>query len=104
MALWCGDRALDKVYTKVFGLARRKDVLIADLLISSNGLSHWNVRFLRVAHDWEIKVFLAFFDLVYSTRLWETRTRYGGAPLSKGHSQFDPSTILCLHTTLSTFL
>lgn len=45
--LWCGDRALKDVFPQVYGLARRKEASIANLVIFSNGLPQWNLTFLR---------------------------------------------------------
>lgn len=45
--VWCGDRALKEVYLQVYGLARRKETSITDLLIITNGLPQLNVTFLK---------------------------------------------------------
>lgn len=41
-------------------------VLVADLLVCSNGSFHWNICFLRAALDWEMGMLAHFFDSLYA--------------------------------------
>lgn len=45
----CANTTLKETYPQVYGLARMKEALIANLLIISNGIPHWNVTFLKDA-------------------------------------------------------
>jgi hypothetical protein len=67
--LWCGDTVLKEVFPDLFGIARVKDASVADNMEILGGSIQWNVSFVREAHDWEVDVFISFFQVLDSTRV-----------------------------------
>jgi hypothetical protein len=59
--LWCGDTVLEEAFSDLFGIARVKDVSVADNMEILGGSIQWNVSFVKEAHDWEVDVFASFF-------------------------------------------
>lgn len=47
-------------------IAHEQKTSVAELLGISKGSLQWNLGFIRATHEWEIGVFSAFFDLLYS--------------------------------------
>lgn len=39
---------------------------MASLLVFSDGAVHWNISFSRAAQDWELDMFVVFFDSLYA--------------------------------------
>lgn len=61
--VWCGKRPLKTVFLELYSIScLRRDPSVVDHLQFSNGSPQWNVNFVRVAHDWEFKLFSSFFD------------------------------------------
>jgi hypothetical protein len=67
--LWCGDMALKVAFLALFGIARVKDTVIADNLEFLGNSNQWNVSFTREAHDWEVDVFVFFFQVLHSIKV-----------------------------------
>jgi hypothetical protein len=67
--MWCGDQALKEAFPDLCSIARIKDVYVANHLDLSNGPHQWNVNFIRVANNWEVDVFVSFFNCLYFFRL-----------------------------------
>uniref|UniRef100_A0A2N9ETM1 Reverse transcriptase domain-containing protein n=1 Tax=Fagus sylvatica TaxID=28930 RepID=A0A2N9ETM1_FAGSY len=65
---WCGDAPLKVNFPKLYGIACDKKAYVADHMQPHHDLSNWQVNFVR-AHDWELDSFLAFFDVLYSTKV-----------------------------------
>lgn len=53
----------------MFRIAHEQEASVAELLGISKGSLQWNHGFIRATHEWEIGVFSAFFDLLYSIEL-----------------------------------
>jgi hypothetical protein len=49
------------VFLDLFGIARVKDASVADNMEILCGSIHWNMSFVREAHDWEVDILASFF-------------------------------------------
>lgn len=68
--LWrSGEKALKHIFLMLYQISSDKEVVIADLLLFSNGSIHWNVSFFRAAQDWELDLFAIFLVLFMLCRL-----------------------------------
>jgi hypothetical protein len=84
--VWCGDRPLKEAFPGLFNIARLKEASIADNVERANGVSQWNIQFLRLIHDWEVEVLASFYHCLYSCKLredggdklWWVPSRKGG--------------------------
>jgi hypothetical protein len=84
--VWCGDRPLKEAFPGLFNIARLKEASIADNVERDNGVSQWNIQFLRLIHDWEVEVLASFYHCLYSCKLredggdklWWVPSRKGG--------------------------
>ena len=45
---WCGETSLAVRYPNLFKFCRNKDASVAELMLSTNGVLFWDVRFVRV--------------------------------------------------------
>ena len=45
---WCGETSLAVRYPDLFRFCRNKDASVVELMISTNGILFWDVRFIRV--------------------------------------------------------
>jgi hypothetical protein len=83
--LWCGDLPLRVAFPVLYDIACEKHALVADYLDLSSGSPHWDVTFIRAAHDWELASVASFFTLLYShppsregeDKLWWIPSRKG---------------------------
>jgi hypothetical protein len=97
---------LKKAFPVLFGIARVKDASIADNLELLGGSNQWTLSFSREAHDWEVDVFISFFQVVLSVmvrggggdRLWWVSSKRG---LFKVKSFF--SSLACSEGSLFTW-
>jgi hypothetical protein len=67
--LWCRDTALKVAFPALFGIACVKYATVADNLEFLGNSSQWNVSFIREAHDWEVDVFVSFFQVLHSVKV-----------------------------------
>jgi hypothetical protein len=66
--LWCGDTVLKEAFPGLFGIACVKDASVANNIEVLGGSIQWNVSFIREAHDWELDVFVSFFQALHSIK------------------------------------
>jgi hypothetical protein len=50
----CGDLTLKEAFLVLYGIACACDTSVEAYLEMLGGSIQWNVRFARVAHDWEV--------------------------------------------------
>jgi hypothetical protein len=67
--LWGGDKALKEAFSDFYGIAYAKDASVAAHSELSSGFDQWNVSFGRATNDWQVVVFVLFFNLLYSVRV-----------------------------------
>jgi hypothetical protein len=67
--LWCRDTILKVAFPVLFGIVCAKDASVAANMEVLGGSIKWNVSFTREAHDWELKIFVSFFQVLYSVRV-----------------------------------
>jgi hypothetical protein len=75
----------EEAFPVFYDIACAEDASVAAHLKLSGGSNQWNVSFVRVSRDWEVDVFVSFFNLLYSTRvrregedkLWWTSSKKG---------------------------
>jgi hypothetical protein len=66
----CGvETTLKVAFLALFSIARVKDAVVADNLELLGDSFQWNVSFNREAHDWEVDVFVSFFQLLHSVKV-----------------------------------
>jgi len=83
--LWCGNTVLKEAFPVLFGIARVKDVSVADNMEVLGCSIQWNVSFVREAHDWEVDVFASFFQVLHSAMVSRDRAdRLWWVPSKKG--------------------
>jgi len=66
--VWCGEMPLKEAFPGLYDIACDKNLLVVAHLILENGSFQWDVKLIRVAHDWEVDVLASFFTLLYSIR------------------------------------
>ena len=66
---WCGDSPFKTVFPDLYGIARDKEAFLAAHLQLRNDSIHWELNFIRAAHDWELESFSTFFDLLYLAKV-----------------------------------
>ena len=67
--LWCGDTVLKVAFPVLFGIACLKDASVADNMEVMGGSNQWSVSFSTEAHDWELEVFVSFFQVLHYVRV-----------------------------------
>jgi hypothetical protein len=67
--LLCGDTALKEAFPALFGIACVKGAAVADNLEHLGDSIQWNVSFTGEAHDWEVDVFVSFFQVLHSVKV-----------------------------------
>jgi hypothetical protein len=67
--LWCGDSALKVAFPILFGIACEKNASVVANMEMSGGSNQWNVSFTIEAHDWELKVFVSFLQMLHLVRV-----------------------------------
>jgi hypothetical protein len=80
--VWCGETSLKVAFPILYNIANVKDATMATNMDLSSGTFQWNIRFIRLIHDWEVDT-LASYSLLYSLRsrkkgedkLWWTLSR-----------------------------
>jgi hypothetical protein len=71
--VWCGERPLMNAFPALFAIACEKDAWVEENKAIVNGVTQWNVLFIRPVHDWELEEVSRFFELLYSQQI-----RHGG--------------------------
>jgi hypothetical protein len=66
---WCGDSPFKTIFPDLYGIARDKEAFLAAHLQLRNDSIHWELNFIRAAHDWELESFSTFFDLLYLAKV-----------------------------------
>jgi hypothetical protein len=61
--------SLRRAFPDLFVISRDKDDSVDDIMYFPNGILHWDLRFSRNVHDWELESLSSFMDLVYSIPL-----------------------------------
>jgi hypothetical protein len=67
--IWCGEVPLSRAFPLLFRIAQSKEARVADYLCWQNGVPHWDVRFNRLLHDWEVETFQVMIGLLYSVKV-----------------------------------
>lgn len=58
-----------ETFLELFCLARDRDTLVADHMLSHNDMVHWDINFIILVHDWEGDFISPFFSVLYSIGL-----------------------------------
>jgi hypothetical protein len=66
--LWCRETVLKVALPGLFSIACVKDAFVADNREVLGGSIKWNVSFTSEAHDWELDLFVSFFQVLHSVR------------------------------------
>ena len=53
--MWCGEFPLKIVFPALFNIACAKEAWVEENMGIVNGAIHWNVRFIRLVHAWELE-------------------------------------------------
>jgi len=64
-----GDTTLKVAFPALFGIAYVKDAAVADNFEHLGDSIQWNMSFTREAHDWEVDVFVSFFQVLHSVKV-----------------------------------
>jgi hypothetical protein len=67
--VWGGASTLKEVFPGLYNIASVKDVPIVANMDFMSGSLQWNVSFIQLVHDWELKVLASFYTLLYSHRM-----------------------------------
>ena len=51
-------------FPELFRFARNRDATVADLNSVSNDTTHWDIKFARLVHDWEVDFVSFFFNVL----------------------------------------
>jgi hypothetical protein len=81
--LWFGDTTLKEFFPVLFGIARIKDAFVVTLVEFLGGVIQWNVSFTKAAHNWDVKVFASFFEVLHLVRVRQVRRTSCGGSLQK---------------------
>ena len=71
--VWCGEHTLSRAFPLLFHIAQSREARVADYLCWQNGVPHWDVRFTRLLHDWEVEPFQVLICLLYSTKVHQNQ-------------------------------
>ena len=64
---WCGETSLAVRYPDLFRFCRNKDASVAALMMSTNGVIFWDVRFVRVVHTRDLEAMSDFMETIYGS-------------------------------------
>ena len=64
---WCGETSLAVRYPDLFRFCRNKDASVAELMMSTNGVLFWDVRFVRVVHTRDLEAMSDFMETIYGS-------------------------------------
>ena len=65
---WCGETSLAIKYPDLFRFCRNNDASVAELMMSTNGVLFWDVRFVRGVHARDLEA-ISDFMVQYMVRL-----------------------------------
>ena len=66
---WCEETSLAVKYPDLFRFCRNKDVCGAELMMSTNGVLFWDVRFVRGVHAQDLEAMFDFLVTIYGSPL-----------------------------------
>uniref|UniRef100_A0A7N2R7M9 Reverse transcriptase zinc-binding domain-containing protein n=1 Tax=Quercus lobata TaxID=97700 RepID=A0A7N2R7M9_QUELO len=66
---WCGETSLAVRYPDLFRFCRNKDASVAELLMSTNGVRFWDVRFVRGVHARDLEAMSDFLETIYGSSI-----------------------------------
>ena len=66
--VWCGEICLKIAFPLLYNIGSVKEAFVATNMYLSSGTIHWNINFIRLAHDWEVEMLASFYSLLYSFR------------------------------------
>jgi hypothetical protein len=88
--VWCGEVCLKTIFPVLYNIALVKEAFMAINMDLSSGTIHWNVFFICLGHDWEVKMLASFCSLLYSLDEGEVEwTNFGGFHPVKGSLTLD---------------
>ncbi len=64
--VWCGAEPLMVSFLELYQITQDKAAFVANHLRVQNGVVHWEMDFIRLPQDWEMKSVSKFLDLLYS--------------------------------------
>ena len=66
---WCGETSLAIRYLDLFRFCRNKDASMAELMMFTNGVLFWDVRFFRGVHVRDLEALSDFMESIYASPL-----------------------------------
>ena len=61
--------SLKGAFPELFVISRDREASVDDIMSFPNGILHWDLRFSRNVHDWELESLSIFMELIYSLPL-----------------------------------
>jgi hypothetical protein len=71
--IWCGEVTFSRAFPLFFHIAQSREAQDADYLCWQNGVPHWDVRFTRLLHHWEVKPFQDMLGLLYPVKVHQSK-------------------------------
>lgn len=69
--LWCSNSPLMVEFPSLYSITTNKESLVMDCLGGDSGNRHWNVLFVRHFNDWELEEVMAFYQVLYESKILE---------------------------------
>ncbi|XP_030958992.1 uncharacterized protein LOC115980941 [Quercus lobata] len=66
---WCGETSLAVRYSDLFRFCKNKDASVAELMMSTNGVRFWDVRFVRGVHARDLEAMSDFLETIYGSSI-----------------------------------
>uniref|UniRef100_A0A2N9HTX3 Reverse transcriptase zinc-binding domain-containing protein n=1 Tax=Fagus sylvatica TaxID=28930 RepID=A0A2N9HTX3_FAGSY len=69
---WCselGKGPYGGAFPELFVISGDREASVDDIMSFPNGILHWDIRFSRNVHDWELESLSSFMELIYSIAL-----------------------------------
>ena len=64
---WCKETSLAVRYPDLFKFCKNKDASVAELMMSTNGVIFWDVRFIRGVHARDLEAMSDFMVTIYGS-------------------------------------
>ena len=64
---WCGETSLAVRYSDLFRFCRNKDASVTELMMSTNGVLFWDVRFFRGVHARDLEAMSNLMETIYGS-------------------------------------
>ena len=64
---WCKETSLAVRYPDLFKFCKNKDASVAELMMSTNGVIFWDVRFIRGVHARDLEAISDFIVTIYGS-------------------------------------